>query len=1081
MSPNEKSLVNALDWSSERVQVAMIDMSAASMVAIGSTTVPVICEPLIRKEADGVRWRALRLDTGEALAAKIGEMRVSEGGVDIPFRCVPGPPGAVRFLVEHAEHERYLRLHVHDRTSEKVLVEVDVTVDVPREWTVHLVHHSHFDIGYTDTQPRIQAEQRSFLDSVLELCRATDAWPEASQFRWTVESLWVFQQWAALRPADDVDEFCQRVREGRIELTVLPYNLHTDTCSTDELHELLRTARALARRYGLPLSTAMQTDVPGTVVGLPAALEQVGVHRLAVAYNWAGRSMPQATGGDTLPRLFRWRSPAGQEVVVWMTDSPHGMAYMEGPLLGFHDGYAEVDKLLPAYLASMVRNPYPYPVGAIGWHGEAASTRTPYPHDVLHLRTQGWFGDNAPARLMPAEIVRRWNETWESPRLRMSTSKDFFDDVEQRLGTDLPVVEGDWGDWWVEGVGSAALEVGLVREAQARLTDAQVLSQAAVMLGGNADGQSAELSSAAYDAISMFNEHTWGASNSWLAADEGVDSGRLQWHWKAARALAGQELTEAFLERSAALLGAQLPRTDGVAETVYAFNTQVWPQSTVVRFLLRESVVPLDSPICVVDARNGVVLPHAVLDQVNPTHRQSGRWVSTAVPDVPGLGLVRLEVHVDAAEAEDVQRVVLQSETTPYLRGDVGYDVALPPSTPSDRTSADVTLHRTTQLELLVLRNEHLVVRYDDRRSAIASIVEVATGRELVNADALVGFNAYIYDTYTSAPGYNHGSNGTSSSPALELLGSRNLARQSVVLERADDGVEQRLVVEFAADGVVRGTTTLRLRRGEAALHIENRLHKPSTTVKESAFFSFGFALDQPEVRYEVTGGVTGDGLTTVPGAPQHMRAVREWVSLADPNGAVAWVTRQAPLVHPQVIALPYAPFPDSTAPREPATLYSWVHNNIWDTNFPTEQAFEATFSYAIGVDAGRGLAPTALAAATAALVHHPLVVVPARGAPRPTPVPADLSLVQVDDPRVKVVSVCATEGGDVQLRLQSFADEVLTVRVSVPTLRDAVVERSTYLGDHNETLTLEAGTFTVDLGVFGLAAVVLRQYRFTY
>src|SRR5690606_33055957 len=112
------------------------------------------------------------------------------------------------------------------------------------------------------------------------------------------------------------------------------------------------------------------------------------------------------------------------------------------------------------------------------------------------------------------------------------------------------------------------------------------------------------------------------------------------------------------------------------------------------------------------------------------------------------------------------------------------------------------------------------------------------------------------------------------------------------------------------------------------------------------------FAVPRPKVRYDITGGVTGDGLPRVPGAPEHMRAVRHWVSLesAEDGSSVAWVTRNAPLVERGAIALPYAPFPGSTSPHEPGTVYSWLHNNVWDTNFPIEQAFETTFEYAVGV-----------------------------------------------------------------------------------------------------------------------------------
>src|SRR5690606_30973906 len=127
-----------------------------------------------------------------------------------------------------------------------------------------------------------------------------------------------------------------------------------------------------------------------------------------------------------------------------MTDSPHGLAYMEGPVLGFSTSYEMVDDLLPAYLTSLATRPYPFPAGMFGWHGPEVTDREPYPWDVVHLRVQGHFGDNALPRVIHSDIVQRWNETWTYPRLRLSTNTDFFEEAEDRVGARIPTFTGDW-------------------------------------------------------------------------------------------------------------------------------------------------------------------------------------------------------------------------------------------------------------------------------------------------------------------------------------------------------------------------------------------------------------------------------------------------------------------------------------------------------------------------------------------------------------------------------------------------------------------------------------------------------------
>ena len=1059
-----KALIKDYPWSTEKARAGTIGLAVAASARLGSRTVRVIPEHLVRRGPGG-RDRTLRLliDGPAPEDHDHWAFGLRSGGVERPVRAESGPRDSVRLFVPVNDTADPVHLEVTSGTDSAVL---EFVLQPPREWTIHLVHHSHLDIGYTDPQGVVLGEHVSFLDSCLDLTSTTDGWPDDAQFRWAVESLWSFEQWAAARPEHRVRQFVDRVKEGRIELTAMPYNLHTDTCSTDELHELLRLAGRVEQTYGIKLRSAMQTDVPGTVAGLPDALSQLDIRYLSVAHNWAGRSVPQLVGGQHLPRLFRWRSPAGNEVLVWMTDSPHGLAYMEGPVLGFDTSYAMVDDLLPAYLTSMATNPYPFPPGMFGWHGPAVEDREPYPFDVLHLRVQGHFGDNAPPRLILAETVRRWNETWEYPRLRLSTNTDFFTDAERRIGDQLQTFEGDWGDWWVEGVGSGARPQAMVRQAQASVASSQSVYGLASALCASASATAERTDtevSAVYHHVSLFNEHTWGAANSWTHSDEGMNSGSQQEIWKFAHAINGFDQASVIADHAASALGTALPTGTAATVSYWVTNpTAVARRSGTVRLFLRESRIPLDRAVAVTDGRTGDHLRFVVVPQTNPTHRDAGRFLDVRIGDVPAFGLVR----VDVCEQQELGSVE-DAPGTDLDWGGASSTGQLPePGTPA------------------VLENDHLRVEVDLSRSVIRSLVEKSTGRELINPDALIGFNGYVYDTYTTAGGYNHQSNKTSVSPQLELLGSRSLARPAVLIDRADDGVEQRLTYEWHADGLVRGWTTLRLGADDAHLIIDNRFDKPATMTKESAYLSFPFALTEPDIKYEISGTLTGTGLDHVPGAPRHMRAVRSFVTLTDDSGPVAWVTRDAPLLQTGTIALPYAPFPESTARNEPATLYSWVHNNIWDTNFPPQQAFEATWRYAVGVRRQEDGPITAaeLGIRTAAAVDQPLLGILATG-PAGDDQP-ERRLLTVDHPEVRVIALRPIPGSadhdDLQVRLQSFADGPvdLTLGVSIDLTG---ASRTTFLGDDLEELEVTADgrairLVRVTVPRLGTTAVRLRR-----
>lgn len=1044
----KRALIKTSKRSQDTVHQLLTDGVAAADAVVAGERVQVFVEPLLKRRPDGSRAQSLRVllhgpgrSEGTVDPVSIGLQIRTVGGATVPTEPVDGPPGSVRVLIPEVADPQELILGLVGLDPTRT---IPFRVDPQREWTIHLVHHSHLDIGYTDPQGRVRTEQVQFLDSALDLIEETSHWPEEAQFRWVVESLWVFDKWREVRPAAVVERMMDQVRQGRIELTALPYNLHTDTCSTDELHELLRLARDIGTRYDVQLPVAMQTDVPGTVGGLPDALAAVDVRYLSVAHNYAGRSVPHLVGGANLPRLFRWKGHTGAEVLVWMTDTPSGMAYMEGPMLGFHDSYADVDDRLPTYLNSLATHGHPYHGDVFGWAlPEESGHRDPYPWDVLHLRVQGRFADNAPPRRVIAETVRRWNETWEYPKLRLSRNEDFFTDAERRLGDQIETFEGDWGDWWVEGTGSDMRPQALTRRAQARLPQARTLNSVNRFLGGVGLRRERERSNEVYSAISMFNEHTWGAGNPWNDADAGMASGIQQRFWKNAWALRAVDGAEEFWDASTAALAQTLPRNADALASFYVTNTTTIPRSGVTELFLPESRVAEDVDVHLIDPRTGEQLRTDVLEQINLNHRNAGRRLRVFVPDVPPFGFVRL----------DVQPAPRRTEAA---------------ATSATGSSADGE-------GSLVLENAHLRVRVDLASATIASITDVATGHELVNQEATVGFNGYVYDTYVTAGGFNHASSQVVVSDKLEFLGERSLARPAALIERVSTATEDRLVYEYAAAGVRWIRVTLRLPHDSGVLHIENRLSKPSTMAKESAFLAFPFAVQDPTLTYEISGSATGTGLNEVPGAPQHMRAVRSWVSIEDGDRTFSWVTRDAHLVHPEVIALPYAPFPDSTSPREPGTIYSWVHNNIWDTNFPADQGFEMSFRYSVGVRETREqISPTGLALRTAATLTAPLEGVLANAMPTERESAVAVSLLGLSDDRVHMVDLVGGDGDDEALiRLQSFAKEPVRVRVQTGfPVRSA--HAATYLGDPLHPLHVTDEGIDLDIPTLGTVAVAL-------
>ena len=992
-----------------------------------------VVEPLIKKGSDGKLLQTIRVRSAanKDVVSLLGKPVVSsQSGSALTQGGEAAPNGSYRVFIPEVTAEQQVVVSF-EKSSD---IKLDLSVKPQRHWTIHLVHHTHLDIGYTDPQGRVLAEHLAFLDSCLDLMNRTDSWPDDAKFRWSVEALWSFDEWTKVRSKEKIDEFIKRVKEGRIELTAMPYNLHSETCSTDELHELLRLARDVSKQYGIEIPAAMQTDVPGAVVGLTDVLAANKVKYLSVAHNWAGRSVPHLVGGQDQPRLFRWVGPSGKGVLVWVTDTPHGLAYMEGPMIGFNDGYEWVDDLLPAYLQSHAEHPYPYPGGVFGWAVDNAEIhRKPYPWDILHLRIQGQFADNAPPRYIMAETVKRWNESWAYPKLRLSTNKDFFEDAEQRLGSQIQTIEGDWTDWWVEGVGSGARPNAMVRNAQINAADAQTVGALASFYGSVEGPEITKGSEVVYGNASLFDEHTWGAANPWTIGDEGMDSGDQQWHWKYAKALAADDEGEVLLDRACSHLGDVLSTAPGALASFYISNTAIWKRSDEVMVFLPESRVPLETAIKVIDSRNKKELSFYESGQINPKHRNAGRFIHIAINEAPAIGVVRVDI--------------LEGSKNKESKGELKNE--------------------------LVLENEFLKVTLDPKTSSVSSIYSKSLKKEIVRQDSVVGFNGYIYDEYASAGGFNHQSGRMEGNVGLDLLATRSLTRPGVVIDSGTNDVKEWVTIESQAPGSSWIRATYSLNKNADRLDINNRIFKEATMTKESGYFAFPFALENPITRVELSGGMSGSDLPLVPGSALHMRAARRWVSFEDKEISVALAIQDAPLIQLGGVALPYAPFPPTMGDPEPATVYSWAYNNIWDTNFPGQQGFEMNFRYSVGASktTGSGSGP-ALGARVAVGQSRRLRSSMATGSGNQ--IFEEDTLLNVNDSRVRVIGLTSPKKGFVLVRLQSFAEEKLTIKLNVhKKLTNPIL--STLLGEEISPLSVNNGVVEVAMDKIGVAGVLFK------
>ncbi|MDQ3602670.1 MAG: hypothetical protein M3385_02265 [Actinomycetota bacterium] len=1031
------------DLRTQKAREEMIQGPSAVDLDVHDFSVRAVGLPLFRRTEDGNLSQVLRLVVlAESVAGDV-TFTVSDGDTTLDTARTRIGEGStlVHLLVPEVYEPRTFTLRVEAGGKEPF--EAGVEILPQRKWSVFLVHHSHLDIGYTDTQGSVLQHHLQYLDSVLDLVSATDDWPEDAKFRWNVEATWPLLHWIKSRPERDRTRFFDRVREGRIEICALPFSMHTEAYSIDELARQLRFADELRERYEVPVETAMQTDVPGATIGLLTSLVDADIRYLSVAHNYAGRSAPHLVGGQELTRPFYWRAPNGKRLLVWYTDTPHGSAYMEGNLVGLGEDYQATVEALPGYLSALAELPYPYRgrgESILGWTGLDPSsnvTKVPYPHDVLHLRVQGVFSDNASPSITPAGIVREWNEKWAYPQLRMATNNEFFTMAEEKLAEGIETYSGDWTDWWVDGIGSGARHLGFNRRAQADVRTAQTLHTIANTLTEDGADPRDEIDEA-YESMALFDEHTWGAANPWMDGLEKRESGALQWERKAGFARDAYERSNALVRSGVHRLSHAFGRCGDSLASVTVFNPSRWERTDPVSVFVPESRTGLQRPLAVVDAATRERVPHVVEDQENAQFRVRGRRLSFVARDVPACGYRRYNL----------------------VEGDDGYEEPEAGNEPC-------------------VENEYYRVRFDLARGRVTELLDKTSGLNLIDAEAPFGFNQYVYDRYASAPHFNHLSSRIQATD-LALLGERSAGGLAVVTQRSSNPVWDRVTVRLVDERADIVESTLTLFRGVRRLDITNRIHKVGTPEKESVFFAFPFDVRNPRFRYEITGGIDSPDAPHVPGSADHMRAIRHWVGLENEEVRLAWATMEAPLVQFGNIHLPYLPFPETIEPEigNPATVYSWALNNIWDTNFPSRQQGEMEFRYAVA--SGEAIETPELGMRTAAALTTPLLGILSSSSAGED-LPERGSFCSVQGTAVDIIALMPSRRGhDLTVMLQSLSSENEEVCVSFGLLRVA----RAWVGSHLEKYLEEARVdgenvrFAVPAGSLVSLAVDLERGR---
>jgi alpha-mannosidase len=535
---------------------------------------------------NGVLMQPIQISLHHAGASTTAVTRLN--GNEVDSRTLS--EGASTFLV-FAEpalqtQETLLSVTVGDQRAT-----AQVTLQPVHKFTGYILPHSHHDLGYTDLQPKIEERQMHNIELGIDLARQTADYPEGARFVWNLEVLWSADFYMQRKSQAEKDAFIDAVQKGWVALNGMYANELTGLCRPEELLQLFRYSEILRKQCGVPLDSAMLSDVPGFTWGTVTALTQAGIRYFSCGPNNFDRIGRLKMTWRDKP-FWLWSRSGKEKVLVWMPW--HG--YSIPPLL---------------------RMPMEY---------QAAMDETKFPYDISYMRWAG-HGDNGEPDPELPEFVKTWNQQFEWPRFIISSTSVAFAAFEARYGGQIPQFHGDLTPFWEDGAGSSALETRINRNSSDRLTQAEAM---AAMLAP--DVYRAEQFMDAWRNILLYSEHTWGAAGS--VRDPGSPMTTSQWEFKRQFALDGESQSKELLTRT---LRARPEGNDSAAIDIY--NATSWPRTEIVNLSKEQSA-----------AGDRVKDSHG---QSLPSQRLSSGELAFVARDVPPFGCARFYLSAQRAHAPE--------------------------------------------------------------------------------------------------------------------------------------------------------------------------------------------------------------------------------------------------------------------------------------------------------------------------------------------------------------------------------------------------------------------------------------------
>ena len=857
-----------------------------------------------------------------------------------------------------------------------------VTLLPAKKWNIFVVPHQHLDIGYTDYQAKVAEVQSRAIDEAIELIR------QHPEFRYSPDGYWPVQQFLQGRSPEQRQAFLDLVKQKKI-FVAAQY-----ACNATGFASLENSIRSFYPSYQFHLKSGSDfdyaniTDVPSYSWSYASVLAAAGLRYFVAAGNNDGRSSNPLMTRLNEQSPFWWQGPDGCRVLMWYTLQYAHVAWLFDLPPSITAGRDSLPRFLQAY------------------------DRPDYKSDAVIV--YGSQAENTDLIPQQAALAAEWNEAYAFPKLRYSGFAEAMRHIEAQMGDSIPVLKGDDGPYWEDGLISNAYITGLARSNEQRVLAAEKFSTISSIVNPRTRADSEAMKSL-WDNLRTFDEHTWTANRSWNDPEH-TETIR-QSAFKDSEATNGKLLLDGVLDRAMASIA---DFTEHPSGTLMVFNPLNWTRTSLVQADIDKAFEP-------VDPSTGKAAPYR---EVSAGLRY--RRLSFLAENVPPLGYkcYTLDRIKPGKKAAGVNRDATME--SPYYR------VALDPATGSVR-----------------------------------SIMDKELNRELVDSSSLYRFNQYVYVTGGDQPSLlSHFRPGLPLAK-LETHGSAEGRLISVV--KMPFGTVAKM--ESSALNTPRIETEVVVFDSHKRIEFINRVKKNMVFTKEAVYFAFPFAMDHPEFRYEIQNGYVNPARDILKSGNMEWFSVQHWVAVDQNEFTAAVVPVDGFLVTLGDIVR--GTWPKEFGARK-GTVFSYLMNNYWETNWPAGQGGDFTFRYA--VTSGPKLSAGALSRfgwEEMSPIEVNEIMRQDKPASSVSPAkarPSEASFLRIDDPNVVLVTWKRAEDDQgTILRLLEINGASSTVKIETPILNLRSAWICNAVEKNERPITISGHSLQVPVKPFGIVTLRLQ------